>query len=216
MFGLTQRSLWLLLVVSPALIIGQQTKIKKHAPLVDPCDSVACHNAFIQNQNEPKPKKNITLPSKEVIEPDRTLTIPTSNHTCAIIKPDAIRAHNEGKIIDYILLNDFTIVRMMQKKLSKEEAETFYAIHKDKSFFKPLIEFMTSGPSIILELEHADAHIETVAAWRALMGATNPTQARLGSIRYMFGSDMQQNAVHGSDSTLNAQNELAFFFETEA
>lgn len=200
----------MLLFSSPILATDKQAK--HPSELTHPCDSVACNNAFTQNVNEPKPKKELALPSKEIVHAERELIITTKNHTCAIIKPDAVRAHDEGKIIDYILLNDFTIVGMIQKTLSTKEAEEFYAAHKDKPFFKALIEFMTSGPLIILELEHTNTNIDTINAWRSLMGTTNPSYARLGSIRYMFGSDIQKNAVHGSDSAFAARDELAFFF----
>lgn len=128
--------------------------------------------------------------------------------TCAIIKPDAVEAGYSGQIITLIELNGFEIVTMEKKTLTKQEAETFYAVHQKKEFFKDLVAFMTSGPVIVMKLKRINA----ISAWRELMGATNPAQSSVGTLRAMFGTDVQQNATHGSDSEENAQIELAFFF----
>jgi len=130
--------------------------------------------------------------------------------TLAIIKPDAFG--DSGKIIDLIIQNGFIIRACEMRHLTVQEAEAFYAVHEDKEFFDSLILFMTAGPVMVLVLEHSDATIDTVAAWRALAGATNPDKARLGSIRYMFGTDIQRNAVHGSESAEAAGHEITLLF----
>jgi len=128
--------------------------------------------------------------------------------TFAIIKPDAVAAKNSGKIIDVIEKNGFDIIRMEKIKLSKEQAEKFYAEHKDRGFFKDLVDFMTSGPVIIMALQKQNA----IKDWRDLMGATNPAEAAPGTIRKLFGTDKGKNATHGSDSTQAAKREIAQFF----
>lgn len=128
--------------------------------------------------------------------------------TLAIIKPDAVAAGVSGQIIDLIEKNGFAIVHMEKGELSAEEAAAFYEMHRERSFFGELVEFMSSGPIVVMLLERADA----VAAWRDLMGATNPRDARVGTIRYMFATDVGKNATHGSDSLESAEKELEFFF----
>lgn len=128
--------------------------------------------------------------------------------TFAMIKPDAVAAKNSGKIIDAIETNGFNIVRMEKVRLSKEKAEAFYAVHKDKPFFNELVTFMTSGPVVVMALQKENA----IQAWRDLMGATNPAFAPEGSLRKLFGTSIETNAVHGSDAPETAQQELAFFF----
>lgn len=128
--------------------------------------------------------------------------------TFAIIKPDAVKAKISGKIIDLIEQNGFNIVKMEKIQLTQDKAKTFYAVHKDKPFFQEVVDFMCSGPVVVLALEKADA----VAEWRKLMGATNPEKAEAGTIRKMFGTGIMTNATHGSDSQENAKIELEFFF----
>lgn len=128
--------------------------------------------------------------------------------TFAIIKPDAVQAGNSGKIIDLIELNDFSIIRMEKITLSKEQAQKFYDIHKDKPFFGELVNFITSGPSIIMVLEKENA----VKEWRELMGATNPVKAAPGTLRRMFGTNIGENATHGSDASETAQQEIGLFY----
>jgi nucleoside-diphosphate kinase len=128
--------------------------------------------------------------------------------TFAIIKPDAVAAKNSGKIIDVIEKNGFEIIRIQKLKLSKEQAEKFYAEHKERGFFRDLVDFMTSGPVIIMVLSKEDA----VSAWRNLMGATNPAEALPGTIRKSFGTDKGKNATHGSDSQEAAKREIGQFF----
>ncbi len=128
--------------------------------------------------------------------------------TLAIIKPDAVAAKHTGNIIDIIENNDFNIVRMYKTKLSRDQAERFYAIHKGKSFFEELVCMMISGPIIVLALEKDGA----IKAWRELMGDTNPANAAPGTIRNLYGISIGSNATHGSDSPATAVQELAFFF----
>lgn len=128
--------------------------------------------------------------------------------TLAIIKPDAFKAHHSGAIIDRIEREGFGIVDMKMLTLSKSAAEEFYAIHKERPFFSGLVNFMISGPVIVLALEKENA----VKAWRTLMGATNPAQAEANTIRKLFGTSIDNNATHGSDSIENGKAEVAFFF----
>lgn len=128
--------------------------------------------------------------------------------TLAIIKPDAVKAKQVGNIIDIIENNDFSIVDIKKLKLDKKQAEQFYAVHKGKSFFNELVDFMVSGPIVVLALEKANA----IKAWRELMGDTNPANAAPGTIRNLYGTTIGANAVHGSDSPETAQQELSFFF----
>lgn len=128
--------------------------------------------------------------------------------TLAIIKPDAVRSGFTGKIIDIIENKGFTVARMNKLHLSKKQAEEFYAVHKERPFFGELVEFMTSGPVVVMALEKENA----VPAWRDLMGATDPLKAEAGTIRKQFGTNVGENATHGSDSLKNAQAEVAFFF----
>jgi len=128
--------------------------------------------------------------------------------TFAMIKPDAVKAHKVGKIISMIEDNGFEIIRMEKGNMNKEHAQAFYAVHKDKPFFGELIDFVTSGPVLVMALAKDNA----IKAWRDLMGATDPAQAAEGTIRKLYGTDITHNAVHGSDSPETAQQELALFF----
>lgn len=128
--------------------------------------------------------------------------------TCAIIKPDAISAKHAGAIIELIELNGFKIAEMKKLTITKETAEGFYAIHKERPFFGELVAYMISGPVIVMALEKENA----MQDWRDLMGATNPANAAVGTIRKMFGTSIGSNATHGSDSVENAKTELSFFF----
>jgi nucleoside-diphosphate kinase len=131
-----------------------------------------------------------------------------STLTFGIIKPDAVRAGNHGKIIDRILAGGFKIRGMKLIHQSKKQAEGFYAVHTGKGFFAELTEFMSSGPCVVLALEKENA----VKAWRDLMGATNPADADEGTLRKDFASSIGENAVHGSDSDENAAIEISYFF----
>lgn len=128
--------------------------------------------------------------------------------TLSIIKPDAVKKGVIGKIIDRFESNSLRIVTMKKLQLSTDEAKKFYAVHKDRPFFAALVEFMTSGPVIALVLEGENAVIKN----RDLMGATNPKEAKPGTIRADFADSIDANAVHGSDSLENATTEIEFFF----
>ncbi|MDZ7821116.1 MAG: nucleoside-diphosphate kinase [Candidatus Marinimicrobia bacterium] len=128
--------------------------------------------------------------------------------TLALIKPDAIAKRYEGKIIDNILKAGFEIKAMKMLHFDKAEAERFYAVHKEKDFFRPLVEFMTGGPVIAMLLEKENA----IEDYRRLMGRTDPGKAASGTLRKEYGETTRRNAVHGSDSPENAKKEIAFFF----
>ena len=128
--------------------------------------------------------------------------------TLAIIKPDAVLAKNSGKIIDRIEQEGFGILTIKKIQLTRQQAESFYNIHKNKRFFAGLIEFMTSGPVILMVLQKENA----IKAWRDLMGATDPAQAQENTLRKIYGTDKGKNALHGSDSSQTAMWEIKFFF----
>ncbi len=128
--------------------------------------------------------------------------------TFSIIKPDAVAKGVIGKIFDRFESNGLKIAATKKLQLSRTDAESFYAIHKERPFFNDLVEFMISGPVVVSVLEGEDA----VAKNRALMGATNPKEAEAGTIRADFAESIDANAVHGSDSLENAAIEIAFFF----
>jgi len=131
-----------------------------------------------------------------------------NNLTFGIIKPDAVRAGNAGKIIDRILAGGFKVRGMKLIHQTRKQAEGFYEVHRGKGFYDELTEFMSSGPCVVLALEKENA----VPAWRELMGATNPAEAAEGTLRKDFASSIGENAVHGSDSDENAAIEIAYFF----
>ena len=131
-----------------------------------------------------------------------------SNLTFGIIKPDAVRAGDHGKIIDRILQGGFKIRGMKLIHQTRKQAEGFYEVHRGKGFYDELTEFMSSGPCVVLALEKDGA----VKAWRDLMGATNPSEAAESTLRKEFASSIGENAVHGSDSDENAAIEVAYFF----
>ena len=131
-----------------------------------------------------------------------------SNRTFAIIKPDAVKKGYVGKIYDRIISAGFNILGAKLIKISLLQAQGFYGVHKGKSFYEELTEFMSSGQSIVLALEKDNA----VTAWRETIGATNPEEAAEGTIRYDFAASIGENAVHGSDSDENAEKEIGFFF----
>jgi nucleoside-diphosphate kinase len=131
-----------------------------------------------------------------------------STLTFGIIKPDAVRAGNTGKIIDRILSSGFTIRGMKLIHQTQKQAEGFYAVHAERPFFGELTEFISSGPCVVLALEKENA----VKSWRDLMGATNPAEAAEGTLRKDFAGSIGENAVHGSDSDENAAIEISYFF----
>ena len=128
--------------------------------------------------------------------------------TFSIIKPDAVAKNVIGQIYSRFEQNDLRIVAAKMLHLSKEQAEGFYAEHKERGFFNDLVAFMTSGPVIIQVLEGENA----VLKHREIMGATNPKEAAPGTIRADFAQSIDENAVHGSDSLTSAQREIAYFF----
>jgi|TARA_B110000914_G_scaffold207774_1_gene204770 nucleoside-diphosphate kinase len=130
------------------------------------------------------------------------------NMTFAMIKPDAVRNRNTGKIYDRILTSGFDIVSAKLLRMTKLQAEGFYDVHSEKPFFRELTEFMSSGPCMVLALKKENA----VEEWRNTIGATNPDEAESGSIRKDFATSIGENAVHGSDSDKNAKKEIGFFF----
>jgi nucleoside-diphosphate kinase len=132
------------------------------------------------------------------------------NITFTMIKPDATAAGHTGKILDKIIGSGFRIKAMKLTMLSKEEAGRFYSVHKERSFFGELVDYMTSGPIVAAILEKDNA----VEDFRTLIGATDPQKAAEGTIRKMFAQSIAANAVHGSDSDENALIEGAFYFST--
>ena len=130
------------------------------------------------------------------------------NLTFGIIKPDAVRAGKTGAVLQRILDAGFKVRAMKLIHLTRQEAEGFYAVHRERPFFGELTQFMSSGPCVVLALEKDGA----VKAWRDLMGATDPAKADEGTLRKEFANSIGENAVHGSDSEENAQTELAYFF----
>ena len=130
------------------------------------------------------------------------------NITLTMIKPNAVEKGFTGAIMAKINEGGFKISAMKKMKLSREQAEAFYEVHKERPFFNALVEFMSSGPIIAAVLEKENA----VEDYRKLIGATNPDEAEHGTVRSLFGTDVQKNAVHGSDSDENAEIEAGFFF----
>ena len=130
------------------------------------------------------------------------------NKTFAIIKPDAVKNNSTGKIYNHILESGFKILSAKLIKMSKNQAKQFYLVHKDRPFYNELTDFMSSGRCMVLALEKKNA----VEEWRNTIGATNPADAEKDSIRNLYGTNLGENAVHGSDSDENANIEINFFF----
>jgi len=128
--------------------------------------------------------------------------------TFAIIKPDAVASGHTGGILRMIETAGFSIRGMRMQRLSRQQAEAFYAIHRERPFFGSLVEFMTEGPVVALVLEREDA----IKHWRDTMGATNPEKAAEGTIRKRYAASIERNAVHGSDAPETAALEIPFFF----
>lgn len=128
--------------------------------------------------------------------------------TLGIIKPDSVAAGSAGAILAQLEGDGFKIVDLKMVHLTTKQAEGFYAVHKERPFFGELVKFMTSGPSIPVVLKKENA----VPALREVMGATNSKEAAAGTIRNRFGTDIERNAMHGSDSDENAAIEIGFFF----
>ena len=130
--------------------------------------------------------------------------------TFSIIKPDAIAAGNAGAILSLIEKEGFRILALRMTRLTKQQAEGFYAVHRERPFFASLVQFMIEGPIIVMALERADA----IRKLREVMGATNPAQAAEGTVRKLFASSIERNCIHGSDSPETAEVELRYFFST--
>jgi nucleoside-diphosphate kinase len=131
-----------------------------------------------------------------------------SERTLAIVKPDAVAKGATGEILKRIEAAGLRIVGLKKLRLSEEAARGFYAVHKERPFYKDLVAFMSSGPVVVAALEGEGA----IARWRELMGATDSMKAAPGTIRRDFGADIERNAVHGSDAPATAKLELAYFF----
>jgi len=132
-------------------------------------------------------------------------------NTLGIIKPDAVRRKLVGQIITRIEQAGLVLRGMKVVKLTRDQAQRFYAVHESKPFYKPLVEFMTSGPIVVMVL---GGH-GSIEGWRDLMGATDPAKAKYNTIRRDFGTSIEKNAVHGSDSEETARAEVSFFFTTD-
>ena len=128
--------------------------------------------------------------------------------TFAIIKPDAVASGNTGNIIQIVERSGFRLVAMRKHRMSRTEAEGFYAVHSGRPFYDALVRFMTEGPCVVMALEREAA----ILKWREVMGATDPAKADSGTIRKLYGTNIERNAVHGSDAPETAAIELGFFF----
>ena len=128
--------------------------------------------------------------------------------TLTIIKPDAVSRGLTGEILSRIHKAGFEIVAIKTVRLAKSEAEGFYAVHRERPFFQPLTEFMSSGKAVVMVLEAENA----IARWREVMGATDPAKAAPGTIRREFGTSIQNNCTHGSDAPETAAFEIGYFF----
>ena len=130
--------------------------------------------------------------------------------TLTIIKPDAVAARNAGRIIALLEREGFEIVAMKKVTLTEAQARAFYAVHRERPFYDSLVRFMTSGPVVTMVLEREDA----IAALRKVMGATNPANAEPGTVRSLYATDIEKNAIHGSDAPETAAAEKPFFFSS--
>ena len=133
-----------------------------------------------------------------------------NDYTFSIIKPDAVKAGNTGPILSQINEAGFEIAAMRMVRITRPQAEEFYAVHRERSFYHDLVEFMISGPVVVLVLRHENA----VEEFRRLIGNTDPAKADKGTVRARFATNVQMNAVHGSDSPENAAREANFFFSS--
>ncbi|MBA3954924.1 nucleoside-diphosphate kinase [Candidatus Dependentiae bacterium] len=164
--------------------------------------ALALGAAYIKNRNL---AISNALTNPESLKEQLTTQV---ERTFGIIKPDAVKAFHAGQIITAIELNKFSIVGMKKTVLTKEQAQKFYEEHKERPFYNDLVSYMTTGPVILLALEKHNA----IQDWRDLIGTTDPAQARIGTLRFMFGTSKSSNGLHGSDSVESAQRELTFFF----
>jgi nucleoside-diphosphate kinase len=130
--------------------------------------------------------------------------------TLGIIKPDAVANGHVGEILTLIEQNGFRVLGMRMHRITRNEAQAFYAVHAARPFFSGLVAFMSEGPVVVLALERENA----IAKWREVMGATNPANAAEGTIRKRFAENIERNSVHGSDAAETAAAEIPFFFST--
>lgn len=130
------------------------------------------------------------------------------SRTFAIIKPDAVENGHAGKIVAHVQEAGFRVLGMKLVQISRPQAERFYEVHRERPFYGELVEFMQSGPSVVMALEAENA----VAKWRETIGATDPAEAAEGTVRKLYAESKGRNAVHGSDSDENAEMEIGFFF----
>jgi len=128
--------------------------------------------------------------------------------TLTIFKPDSVAAGKAGAILAHLEKEGFRVVGLRRTRLAPEQARAFYAVHRERPFFQGLVAFMTEGPVVVAALERADA----VAHLRKTMGATDSKKAEPGTVRQLYGTDIERNAIHGSDSAENAAREIGFFF----
>lgn len=128
--------------------------------------------------------------------------------TLTILKPDSVAAGNTGKILDHLVQEGFVIRGLRLIRMSETQARAFYEVHKERPFYGDLVEFMTSGPVVVAALQRTGA----VAHLREVMGATDSQKAAPGTVRNLYGTNIERNAIHGSDSPENADREVCFFF----
>lgn len=131
-----------------------------------------------------------------------------TERTLAIVKPDGVAAGQVGKVLARIEAEGLKIVALRMVRLSRRDAEGFYAVHRERPFFEPLTAFMSSGPAVAMALQGEGA----IARWRGIMGATDPTKAAAGTLRRELATNIERNVVHGSDAPETAAVEIAFFF----
>jgi nucleoside-diphosphate kinase len=131
-----------------------------------------------------------------------------AERTLTILKPDTVASGNSGAILAHLEREGFRFAGLKRTRLSTEQARAFYAVHRERPFFDALVRFMTEGPVVVAALEGKNA----VAHLRNTMGATDSKKAEPGTIRNLYGTDIERNAIHGSDSAENAAREVAFFF----
>jgi len=131
-----------------------------------------------------------------------------TERTLTIVKPDAVSAGKTGAILAHLEREGFRLAGLKKLRLSVDQAKAFYAVHRERPFYEGLVAFMTEGPVVVAALERADA----VSHLRRVMGATDSKKAEPGTIRNLYGTDIERNAIHGSDSPENAAKEIAFFF----
>ena len=128
--------------------------------------------------------------------------------TLTIVKPDAVAAGRAGAILAHLEKEGFQFIGLRRMRLGAEQARAFYSVHRERPFYDALVRFMTEGPVVVAALQRADA----VAHLRKTMGATDSRKADAGTVRNLYGTDIERNAIHGSDSAENAAKEIAFFF----